>query len=155
MRRPQLIVYENPGSPSQQIQKLTADGTWLLGQVLEPLARQRHWLLREPRQHASCSTLLRQSQPNVLVLKLDRKPLDELTLLAEVRTLVPETPVVAVHEAKPTTDMRDHLQALAYDLGAHCVLFPPLSVPVLEEVVVALMESCSAQEQSRGGLAHP
>ena len=153
MRHPQLVVYENPGSPSQQLERLTAEGAPLLGQALGPLAKRNAWLFREPRQRPACMALLREARPSVLVLKLERKLLDELALLAEVHSACPDVPVLVVNDAKLPAEPRGQVTALAYDLGARCVLFPPLSRPLLEEVVRAMMEALVRRDVVPGGSA--
>jgi hypothetical protein len=140
---PQVIVYENPGSPSRQLEELAAAGTGQLGPLLTPLARRREWLLREPRQRPACLSLLREGRPTLLALKLERKLIDELTLLAEAHAVAPEVPILVVHDAKPGTDQRDLIQTLAFDLGASCVLFPPMPGALLEEAAERLLDSCS------------
>src|SRR5438105_2223442 len=104
MRCPQLLVYEGDGRLAAQ---------------LRPLAEERRWSLREPRQLAGCLGLLERGGPSVLVLKTGRDLERELTLLERVRLLCPETATVVVGDA-------DHpgLAALAWDLGATCVLLP-------------------------------
>lgn len=140
MRHPQLVIYENPGSPSRQLAELAAERTGQLAPLLAPLAGRRQWLLREPRQRPACLALLSEARPVVLALKLERKLLDELSLLAEAHAIAPDVPILVVNDAKPGSDQRDLIHTLAHDLGATCVLFPPLPQSVIEAVSEQLME---------------
>jgi hypothetical protein len=119
MRYPQLLVY---------------DGDGRLAALLRPLAEQRRWSLREPRQPGACLRLLGRAGPNLLVLRAGRDLERELTLLDRVSWLHPETATVLVADS-------DHprLAGLAWDLGAAYVLMPPLPRDSLPEVVAALM----------------
>jgi chemotaxis response regulator CheB len=125
MRHPQVVVFEGSGSVAAQ---------------LEQVAAENRWLLRESRQPEACLELVRQARPSVLVLKLERRLVDELTLLADVREQAPDCPVVVVSDVKlegPT--QRLNLAGLAYDLGARYVMFPPLERSLLEDVTAGLL----------------
>jgi chemotaxis response regulator CheB len=127
MRYPQIVVFERDG--------------WLAAQVQE-LGREHSWLVRESRQADACVQLLREARPAVLLLKLERKLIDELTLLARLQEKAPDCPVIVVSDVKlDGAAQRMSLAGLAYDLGARCVLFPPLTHPVIEDLVVGLMEA--------------
>ena len=139
MRHPRIVVYENPGSASRQLTELAGDRIRQLGPLLGPLAAKRQWLFSEPRQRPACLKLLSENRPTLLALKLERRLLDELSLLADAHRLAPDVPILAVHDAKPGSDQRDLIQSLAYDLGATCVLFPPVPQSMLEEVAEGLM----------------
>jgi hypothetical protein len=130
MRLPQVLVYETDGR---------------LAALLRPFAAPRHWSLREPRRPESCLRLLRGGGRAVLVLKLgslpgqeatpqDRALVNELSLLERVTRLCPETATVVVGDA-------DHaeLAALAWDLGAAYVLFPPQPRDGLPDIVSGLL----------------
>ncbi|VTS00125.1 hypothetical protein [Tuwongella immobilis] len=127
MRAPLLVIYENPGSFSQQLEQITHDRSVSLAQMCEPIARDHHWLVREPRQRPACLALLQQERHTVLILKLERKLIDEMSLLAAAAQSAPHVPIIVVNDVKLDADSRNHLTALAYDLGAHTVLFPPFS----------------------------
>ena len=141
MNRSQLLVYENDG--------------WLAAQVKE-LCRENGWLLREPRQTDACLDLLRESRPSVLLLKLERKLIDELSLLATVRERLPECPVIVFSDVKfDSANQRATLAALAYDLGARYVMFPPLTHQLVEDLTVGLMLATIQRfAQLRGAAAH-
>jgi chemotaxis response regulator CheB len=84
--------------------------------------------------------LLAEVRPCVLLLKLERELLDGLTLLGRVAERAPDCPVVLVSDVKMEgAEQRAHLSALATDLGARYVLFPPLQTPVIEDLVAGLM----------------
>jgi len=139
MRLPQVVVYENPGSPAQQLEKLTRERDWTLAQLLESMTRERGWLLREARQRPACLRLVREQPLSVLVVKLERKLIDELTLLSRVHTAVPRVPIIVVNEVKLDAEQRGNLTTVAYDLGATCVVFPPYTQSVIEQLVAHLM----------------
>jgi DNA-binding NtrC family response regulator len=127
MRHPQVVVYESDG--------------WIAGQ-LEQLAAEHRWLLRESRQPEACLSLVRQARPSVLLLKLERQLVAELTLLSQVAEHAPDCPVIVVSDVKlESAEHRTSLAGLAYDLGARYVLFPPLERPLLEDVTAGLLGS--------------
>src|SRR5271166_6629973 len=127
MRNPQIIIYETDG--------------WLAAQVGE-MAREHGWLVRESRNVDACLNLLRDVRPAILMLKLERKLIDELSLLARVHEKVPECPVFVFSDVKlEGAAQRTILAGLAYDLGARCVMFPPLTRTVIEDVVAGSMEA--------------
>ena len=83
---------------------------------------------------------LEESRPAVLLLRLERELLDGLTLLDRVAERAPDCPVVLVSDVKMEgAEQRAQLSALAFDLGARYVLFPPLQQPVIEDLVAGLM----------------
>ena len=105
MRYPQLLVYETDG---------------LLASTLRPLAENRKWILREPRQTAACLRLLRRAHPAVLVIKVGTDMSREMNLLERIRWLRPEAfTVVVLGAANPP------VAALAWHAGATYVLAPP------------------------------
>ena len=125
MNYAQLVIYESDG--------------WLASQVTE-LAREHSWLVREPRDPEACIALLRDTRRSVLLLKLERRLTDELGLLALVRERVPECPVIVFSDAKfEGASQRASLAALAYDLGARYVMFPPLTRSLVEDATGGLM----------------
>lgn len=121
MRHPQIVVYEHDG---------------LLARRLEPLARARKWPLREPRQAEACLRLLRRRGPSVMVLKLGRDVVGELSLLERVGWLFPEAASVVVSDREDPA-----LAGLAWDLGARYVIFPPQPRDQLSDVVAGLMQT--------------
>jgi hypothetical protein len=118
MHHPQVIVWE-------------ADGR--LAAQLRPLAEERRWVLREPRQAVAVLRLLRRG-PAVVVLKPGRDLEREFALVERVAWVFPEAAVVLVADSEYT-----RLAALAWDLGAAFVLAPPLPCERLPEIVAALM----------------
>jgi len=121
MRHPQLLVFERDGR---------------LAQLLRALSEQRNWSLREPRQLEHCWRLLREGHPSVLVLRVGSKVETELALLERVAALLPMLPIVVVGDVE-----NEALTDLAWDLGASCVLLPPLSRDWLPAVVAGLMDA--------------
>jgi hypothetical protein len=152
MRLSQVLVYETDGR---------------LAALLRPVAEERGWSLREPRQPEACLRLLRRGGRAVLVLRLGSVPRREATLLErgegqeavlEERTLVngltllervarlcPEAATVVVGDA-------DHaeLAALAWDLGAAYVLFPPQPRDGLPDVVAGLLGQTARPDRAPG-----
>jgi hypothetical protein len=126
MRHPQVVIL--------------AFDEWLEKQFRE-LAAESRWLVREVRQPGACRALVRDPRPTVLLLQAD--PLDEraaaLALLADVHRERPDVAAVVVSDAKLNEDDRVAWTAAALDLGGRYVLFPPLSRPILEDVVSGLM----------------
>jgi hypothetical protein len=121
MRYPQVLVYESDGRLAEQLRR---EG------------RPKEWVLREPRRLESCLRLLQRGGPSVLVLKVGKDLLREFTLLERVGWLFPETPTLIFCDTENRA-----LAALAWDLGAAFVLFPPLSHQRLPELVAELMGS--------------
>jgi chemotaxis response regulator CheB len=127
MKLPQVVIYETDG--------------FLAGQVRR-LAGEHSWLVRESRDPDACVKLLIESRPSVLLLKLEREMLDGLTLLGRVVEQAPDCPVIVVSDVKlEGAEHRAQLSALAFDLGARYVLFPPLQQPVIEDLVSGLLSA--------------
>jgi len=125
MKLPQVVVYESDGMLAGQVRRLAEDNAWLV---------------RESRQPDACLNLLSEVRPSVLLLKIERELLDGLTLLSRVSERAPDCPVVLVSDVKMEgAEQRAQLSALAFDLGARYVLFPPLQQPVIEDLVSGLM----------------
>lgn len=121
MRYPQVVVYEQDGA---------------LAHRLAPCRDQFRWAVREPRRLEGCMELLRQPGPSVLVLRLSRDLVNELTLLDWVVTDRPDVPVVVVGDSDDPA-----LVGLLWDLGARFVFAPPLGHEGLLPVVAGLMRS--------------
>ncbi len=119
MHHPQILVFE----PDTR-----------LAALLRPLAEERRWVLREPRQVGPCLQLLRHGGPGVLVIRVGRDLEREFVLLERVAWLSPATGKIVVGDADQTW-----LAGLAWDLGADYVLLPPLGRERLGEVVAGLM----------------
>jgi len=121
MRYPQIILFE-------------ADAA--IVQVLQPIAEAQRWLLRQPRQAPACLGLLQAGGPVVLLLKIGRHLIRELTFLEQVHESMPDVPIVVV------TDAEDYLVLrLALELGASFVLMPPQSREDLPDIIVRLMQA--------------
>jgi DNA-binding NtrC family response regulator len=134
MRHPQIVVFETDG---------------LLAHALEPIVRERKWLMREVRQAPACLELLRLGSPSVLVQKLGRNLVRELTFLNEVHFALPDVPIVAVGDAEDAT-----LMALVLELGASNVVQPPQPRHRLMETVESLMKA-AVQRMEPDSIAVP
>ena len=133
MRYPQLVVLELDG--------------WL-GRQLGELASTRRWLLREGRQFGAVRSLLSPPRPTVLIAQLDprREKTDGLQFLADIHLTWPDVATLAVSDVKLNDDNdRAAWTELVLDLGARAVMFPPLTRPVLEEVVGQMMTAVLAR----------
>jgi DNA-binding NtrC family response regulator len=119
MRHPQILVHDGDGRLAEQ---------------LRPLAESRRWALRQPRKMATALAYLERGGPAVLVLQLGRHLEREFTLLERITWLCPDAAVVVVADHDTA-----RLTALAWDVGAACVLAPPLSREQLPEIVAGLM----------------
>lgn len=125
MQQPQLLIYGIEGR---------------LADSLEELAESNRFWLRRVNHLKSCRNLLRSARPGVLVLHIGRDVEKELALLAQVREDFPETAVIVVGD----TD-NPPLAALAWDLGAHYVLFPAGPFESLAALVIKLLAQEEAQ----------
>jgi DNA-binding response OmpR family regulator len=126
MRAPQIVVVE-------------ADG-WI-ARHLGDLAAEDAWLVRGARTPDAALPLVRERGPCVLVVQVELaedRPAP-LRLVADLRRACPDVPVVAVSDVKLNDADRVAWTAALFDLGARYVLFPPLTKPVLEDVVSGLM----------------
>ena len=126
MKHPRVIVLESDG--------------WLTKQLRE-LASESRWLLRAARSVDTALSLIRGGGPALLLVPFEPTDdrLDPLRLIADVHRLAPDVPVVAVSDVKLPDAERAAWTAAVIDLGARYVLFPPLTKPVLEDVVSGLM----------------
>jgi hypothetical protein len=113
---------------------LVWEGDGRLAALLRPLAEERRWALREPRQAGAMLRLLGVGGPAVVVIKAGRDLERELSLLERVAWRCPDAGTVLVADS-------DHarLAGLAWDLGASYVLVPTLPRERLPEIVAALM----------------
>ncbi len=143
MRHPQLIVL--------------AFDDWL-GKQLAEFARDHRWVLKEVRQTGACLALLREPRPTVLLAQLDPHAADvaaPLAFLADVHLGFPHVLTAVVSDVKLNEDERVGWTATAFDLGARFVLFPPLSRPILEDLVGGLMASLIQRIAGEGDIAPP
>jgi hypothetical protein len=116
-----------------------ADG-WLAKQLRE-LADESRWLVKTARSVDTAMSLVRESTLAVLLVQFEPaedKPAP-LGFIAEVHRTFPDVPVVAVADSKVSDAEQSHWAAALLDLGARYVFFPPLTKPVLEDVVSGLM----------------
>jgi hypothetical protein len=125
MRLPQVVILETDG--------------WLAKQLRE-LAGESRWLVQAARSVDTALSLARR-QPAVLLVQFEPGAAHPapLQLIADVHRLAPETPVVAVADVKLPDSERAAWTAALLDLGARLVLVPPLTKPILEDVVSGLM----------------
>ena len=112
--------------------------------MLGETAEKNRWVLREQRQPEDCLRLLGEGGPNILVLRVGSQLEAELGLLERCHRSRPESAVVVVGDVENVP-----LAELAWDLGAHFVLFPPQSRDLLPEIVSHWLSS-PAQAQARG-----
>jgi DNA-binding NtrC family response regulator len=120
VRHPQLLIYR-------------ADER--INALLQPVAEAARWWVRKPQDLDECLQVLPRGGPSVLVLRVGRDLESEMTTLERVSRLHPEASTVVVGEASQAA-----LAGLAWDLGAHFALFPPLSPDMLPDVVAGLMK---------------
>jgi hypothetical protein len=128
MRAPQLVVVEYDGWIARHLGDLAAEGAWLV---------------RGVRGVDAAIPLVRERRPCVLIVQVELaedKPAP-LKLIADTRRDCPDVPVVAVSDVKLSDADRVAWTAALFDLGARYVLFPPLTKPVLEDVVSGLIEA--------------
>jgi hypothetical protein len=119
MRFPLLLIYEGDGR---------------LAGLLQPLAEEKRWSLRQPQQPRTCLEAIARSGPTVLVLKLGRDLERELSLLERIGWLYPDAAVVATLD-----EASSPLFGMAWDLGAAYVHQPPQPIELVAEVVAGLM----------------
>lgn len=118
-----------------------APDDWLARQVGD-VVRRRRWLLREARQLGAALRMLAPPRPTVLIAQLDprREEPDGLQFLADVHLAWPDVATLAVSDVKINHDAERALwTATVLDLGARGVLYPPLTRPVLEEILEQMM----------------
>lgn len=126
MKYPQLVVCGPDDWVANQLGELTAEHRWLVRPVRRPPA---------------ALELAREGRPTVLLVQADPTADDAgpLELVADAHRLAPDAPAVVVSDVKLPEADRAGWVAAALDLGARVVLFPPLTRPVLEDVVGGLM----------------
>jgi hypothetical protein len=127
VRHPQIVI--------------SAFDDWL-GKQLAQLAAEHRWLIAEHRQRPAALAAVRENRPTVLLAQIDPKaedPRPAFQFLADVHRLAPGVAGVAVSDVKLNDDDRASWTAAVLDFGVRYVLFPPLSRPILEDVVGGLM----------------
>jgi hypothetical protein len=112
---------------------------WIAKQLRAHAAEHR-WLLHDVRQVNAVRTLL-DDRATILLLQVDphAESSPGLSLLLELQTSHPDVAVVVVSDGKLPDDDRARWTGGVFDLGAAYVLFPPLTGPVLEDLVGGLM----------------
>jgi DNA-binding NarL/FixJ family response regulator len=102
MRFRQILVYETDGR---------------IAELLRRENKARTAVVREPRRLDTCLRLLEEGGPGVLILRLGRDFMRELSLLDQITWLYPETATIVIGDsaAPPLLD-------LVWDLGAGLVL---------------------------------
>lgn len=132
MRAPQIIV-------------LGFDD-WIAKQLRAHAAEHR-WLLHDVRQVSAARSLLDDHRSSILLLQIDphAEKSPGLSLLAEAHRTNPDVPLVVVSDGKLPDAERARWTGDAFDLGASFVLFPPLTGPVLEDLIGGLMTSLVSQ----------
>ena len=119
MQQAQILAYGVDEPLAGRLQKLGHDeGIWV----------------RAVQQLRACRDLLRDAGPAVLIVMLGKDVAEELALVEEVGRVWPDTAVIVISD----TD-NPALAALAWDLGARCVLQPPLSIELLPPIVVKFL----------------
>lgn len=113
-----------------------------LGRQLQELTASRRWLLRQSRQLQAAMKMLSPPRPTILIAQLDprREKPDGFQFLADVHLQFPDVMLLAISDVKINNDDERSLwSASVLDLGASAVIFPPLTKPVLEEVIGQMM----------------
>mgnify|MGYP005845099625 CR=1 FL=1 len=128
MRYPQLLVL----SPDSRLEA-----------ELRELAAKRRWILRAFRQERGILALLQQPRPTVLLIVLDpEQPSREgLSVLSACQNTLRPWPIVVVFTRKISEPQRATWVAALLDLGATSVVMPPIIRPVLEEIVITMIEA--------------
>lgn len=115
---------------------LTLGITGRLLEALSNLASERgvaHHAVRRP---GGCVRFLRQGAAGVVVLRLGQDLEKEMQLLEETTAAFPDTAVVVLDDSGNPA-----LAGLAWDLGAACVVAPPLGPDHLPAIVARLLDT--------------
>jgi DNA-binding NtrC family response regulator len=120
----------------RQAQVVTHGVDGALAERLRELAQTKGFRLRETSQLSACANLLDSSSPSVLVVVLGRDLERELALLELAHASMPRTATIVIGEA-------DHpvLAGLAWELGATFVLFPPMPVEWLGDLLENMLRT--------------
>ena len=131
-----------------QVVLLAADD-WLANQVREVVADHR-WLLREVRQLGAFAGQFEERRPSVALVPFDPRGVrPELAeVLAKLAGEHPEVAIVAVSDAKIPEDHRPEWTAALLDLGCRWVLYPPLTRPVLDDLLTGCMAALTDRMKS-------
>jgi hypothetical protein len=134
----------------QFCQILVYEGDGRIADLLRRQMKSRTVLLREPRRLDTCLKLLREAGPSVLLIRLGRDLLRELSLLDQVSWLYPETATVAIGDpASPA------LLDLVWDLGASLVLPDCPPSQQLNEIVMQFLADPGKILNARAGSPDP
>ncbi len=107
-----------------------------LADALRDLAQELQFWLREVRHIKTCLNLIRKGGAGVLVLRLGKDLDRELALLHQVSDLFPTTRTIVVGPVD-----NPPVAALAWDLGAAYVLFPPQPVESIRDIVLGFLRA--------------
>jgi DNA-binding response OmpR family regulator len=114
--------------------------------LLRETALAHGWWLREVQDPDACLRLLGDADPCVLVLEVGRRLPREFALLDRIKACCPGVAVVVVGETDNVA-----VSNLAWDLGADYVLFPPLPMELLPDVVKGLMRRTDVESVPDSG----
>jgi hypothetical protein len=125
---------------------------WLAAQLRE-LAAGAGWVLHDFRQAKPAAAAARGFQPTVVLLQTDphTEPPAAFPLLSEIARANPDAACIVVADVKLNDDDRGIWTAAAFDLGAKYALFPPLTRPVLEDIVNGLMTAAIRRTSPAAG----
>lgn len=118
----------------QQVQIIAYGLDGRIAALVQQTAQSQGLWLREVRHARACRNLLRQGGPAVLIVMLGRDLVKELTLVHEAAHVSPDTAVIVLGDADQPA-----LAAVAWDLGARCVLQPPQPMELLPEIVMGCL----------------
>ena len=126
-----LVAVEGSCSDMRHAQIVTYGVEGKLLDKVREWAESARVKLRPLRHPASCPTTLQREGASVVLLKTGRDLEKELALLEQISTHYPEIPTIVLGD-----DDHPPLAALAWDLGAACVLMPLESFETLREAIV-------------------
>ena len=112
-----------------------------LGNQLRELVADHRWLLRESHQIGAFAKQFEDRRPSLAIVQFDPRAVkpeiaEAIALLAGDH---PEVVIVAISEGKITEDHLPEWTAALLDLGCRWVLYPPLTRPVLEDLLTGWM----------------
>ncbi len=113
---------------------------WLAKQ-LRTMAAEHRWLTSDWRQPAAVRAALAEPRITVLLIQVDPHADSSpgLSLLTELHRTHPDVAMIVISDGKLPDEERTRWTAAVMDLGATYVLFPPLTGPVLEDLVGGVM----------------
>lgn len=142
MKHPQVIVLDADGWVAKQLSELADEGRWIVRTVR---GAERAMSLA----HERCATVF------LVQFETTDETAARLALVADLHRLAPDVPVVAIADAKLPDMERATWTAAVLDLGARYVLFPPITKPVLEDVVSGLMAATIRRVVGEGAVFAP